>query len=320
MYTSVSTYKNDFVFLGGSKEKGRSSSKKIDKDYTFGFNGQHKDNEIKGVGNSLDFGARIYDSRLGKWLSLDPLQSKYPFASPYNFVSNNPIKFIDVDGRDYSTKVNHTERKIVIQASFYAEKNNKEAMGLATNLSDFWTSQNGKWQYSVKVGEETFLYDIVFETNVGKYVQTDERGSFQIQDTKGPYNEVKILKDKEFDKQAKLLGSSNENESIEGFNWANSIVLPNSSKRDKNILKHEGAHAFNVRHKKEESISEPNVDDIGDDLNANDVTDILGGAGIGIRNEMQKDESWPGGTNTKTESVGSAPDNFNTGKVIPKKK
>jgi hypothetical protein len=37
------------------------------KDYRFGFNGQEKDNELKGVGNSLDFNFRVYDSRLGKF-------------------------------------------------------------------------------------------------------------------------------------------------------------------------------------------------------------------------------------------------------------
>jgi len=63
-----------------------------------GFNGMRKDDEISGVGNSLDFGARIYDSRLGRWLSLDPLQSKYPSLSSYCFAANNPILFID--GRD----------------------------------------------------------------------------------------------------------------------------------------------------------------------------------------------------------------------------
>jgi RHS repeat-associated protein len=47
--------------------------------YRFGFNGQEKDDEVKVEGNSLDFGARIYDSRLGRWLSLDPLQAKYSF-------------------------------------------------------------------------------------------------------------------------------------------------------------------------------------------------------------------------------------------------
>ncbi|MCX6232776.1 MAG: RHS repeat-associated core domain-containing protein [Bacteroidetes bacterium] len=66
----------------------------------FGFNGQEKDDEIKGTGNSLDFGARIYDPRIGRWLALDPLQAKYPDLSPYNFCANNPIIFIDPNGKE----------------------------------------------------------------------------------------------------------------------------------------------------------------------------------------------------------------------------
>jgi RHS repeat-associated protein len=68
--------------------------------YRFGFNGKEKDDEIDGVtGSKLDFGARIYDSRLGRWLALDPLAAKYPFASPYNFALNTPIQAKDPDGR-----------------------------------------------------------------------------------------------------------------------------------------------------------------------------------------------------------------------------
>jgi RHS repeat-associated protein len=67
--------------------------------YRHGFNGMEQDNEVSGSGNSLDFGARIYDSRLGRWMSTDPLQKKYPSLSPYNFVANSPILFIDPDGR-----------------------------------------------------------------------------------------------------------------------------------------------------------------------------------------------------------------------------
>jgi RHS repeat-associated protein len=67
--------------------------------YRFGFNGKEQDNEVKGEGNSYDFGARIYDSRLSRWMSLDPLQIKYPSLSPYNFVANSPILFVDPDGR-----------------------------------------------------------------------------------------------------------------------------------------------------------------------------------------------------------------------------
>lgn len=70
--------------------------------YRFGFNGQHKDNEIKGIGNSLDFGARMYDSRLGRWLSLDPLQKKYPSLSAYHFSNNNPIYFKDFEGKYFT--------------------------------------------------------------------------------------------------------------------------------------------------------------------------------------------------------------------------
>lgn len=67
--------------------------------YRFGFNGKEKDKETYGEGNEYDFGARIYDPRIGRWLALDPLQAKYPSLSPYNFVANNPIIAIDPDGK-----------------------------------------------------------------------------------------------------------------------------------------------------------------------------------------------------------------------------
>jgi RHS repeat-associated protein len=68
--------------------------------YSFRFNGKELDKEIYGDGNALDFGARIYDGRLGRWMSCDPLQMNYADLSPYNFVSNMPISAIDPDGRD----------------------------------------------------------------------------------------------------------------------------------------------------------------------------------------------------------------------------
>ncbi|MBS4064318.1 MAG: hypothetical protein KGZ74_07140 [Chitinophagaceae bacterium] len=68
--------------------------------YRYGFNGKEEDDEVKGDGNQIAYEERIYDSRLGRWLSLDPLQKKYPGETNYGFVSNNPIIFADVDGRD----------------------------------------------------------------------------------------------------------------------------------------------------------------------------------------------------------------------------
>lgn len=40
--------------------------------YKFGFNGQEKDDKIKGEGNTYAFKHRIYDTRLGRFLSTDP--------------------------------------------------------------------------------------------------------------------------------------------------------------------------------------------------------------------------------------------------------
>lgn len=67
--------------------------------YRYSFNGKENDDEIAGNNNTLDFGARVYDCRIGKWLSIDPEQTDYPHTSTYAFVLNNPITFIDPDGK-----------------------------------------------------------------------------------------------------------------------------------------------------------------------------------------------------------------------------
>ena len=55
----------------------------------------------EGRGNSYDFGARILDPRVGRFLSLDPLMSSFPWQSPYVFAGNDPIRFIDTDEGSY---------------------------------------------------------------------------------------------------------------------------------------------------------------------------------------------------------------------------
>lgn len=66
--------------------------------YRYGFNGKENDNEVKGEGNQQDYGMRIYDPRLGRFLSVDPIARDYPWYTPYQFAGNMPIKFIDLDG------------------------------------------------------------------------------------------------------------------------------------------------------------------------------------------------------------------------------
>jgi hypothetical protein len=72
---------------------------------------------VKGEGNSLDFGARIYDPRIGRWLSVDPIQKKYPAWSPYNYVMNSPLKLKDDNGEDVVVTI--TDNTITFSSTIY---------------------------------------------------------------------------------------------------------------------------------------------------------------------------------------------------------
>lgn len=73
--------------------------------YRYGFNGQEKDDEIKGSENSYEFTYRIYDSRIGRFLSVDPLAPNYPWNTPYAFAENRVIEGIDLEGLEYATAI-----------------------------------------------------------------------------------------------------------------------------------------------------------------------------------------------------------------------
>src|SRR5688572_17437974 len=79
--------------------------------YRYGFNGKENDNEVKGEGNQQDYGMRIYDPRLGRFLSVDPLTSDYPWFTPYQFSGNMPIWAVDIDGMEGDKKPNENENK-----------------------------------------------------------------------------------------------------------------------------------------------------------------------------------------------------------------
>ncbi|MDQ0110240.1 RHS repeat-associated protein [Chitinophaga terrae (ex Kim and Jung 2007)] len=66
--------------------------------YRYGFNGKENDNEVKGEGSQQDYGMRIYDPMLGKFLSVDPLMKKYAYLSPYAYAENDVISSKDLDG------------------------------------------------------------------------------------------------------------------------------------------------------------------------------------------------------------------------------
>lgn len=67
-------------------------------EYRYGFQGQENDTEIKGEGNSVNYKYRMHDPRVGRFFATDPLASRYPFMTPYQFSSNSPIGALEVEG------------------------------------------------------------------------------------------------------------------------------------------------------------------------------------------------------------------------------
>jgi RHS repeat-associated protein len=75
--------------------------------YRYGFNGKENDNDIE-IG-AQDYGMRIYDTRLGRFLSVDPIAKSYPRFTPYQFASNIPISGIDLDGLEFLPRFNQSD-------------------------------------------------------------------------------------------------------------------------------------------------------------------------------------------------------------------
>jgi RHS repeat-associated protein len=67
--------------------------------YKYGFNGKENQDELLGEANGQDFGARMYDARVARWWGLDEKLSKKASFSPFLFGANNPIIFVDPDGK-----------------------------------------------------------------------------------------------------------------------------------------------------------------------------------------------------------------------------
>src|SRR5690606_31648052 len=109
--------------------------------------------------NVYDFGARNYMPDLGRWANIDPLAEKYWNVTPYGYVFNNPVYFIDPDGKQINLS--------------HIRDNNKEAYD--TLISELQKITG----YTLSVDDKGFLS---FKTEKGKngkdqaVISKDENG------------------------------------------------------------------------------------------------------------------------------------------------
>jgi hypothetical protein len=81
--------------------------------------------------NQYDYGFRIYDPRIGRFLSVDPITSDYPWYTPYQFAGNKPIAFTDLDGLEESPAA---ERMISWHTAAALGKTDAERLAIYKNL------------------------------------------------------------------------------------------------------------------------------------------------------------------------------------------
>ena len=147
----------------------------IDMRHYFGsaykFNGKEKDDE---TGYSY-YGARYYTDRLSIWLSVDPLADKYPHLSPYAYCANNPILYVDPDGKE----------KVI---SFMVKNKNKEQINgdkIAISVAKNYPENNGVihfWGHGIidgrtskNIGVETAKEDIFSTKKFGDFLQENSK-------------------------------------------------------------------------------------------------------------------------------------------------
>jgi RHS repeat-associated protein len=152
--------------------------------YRYGFNGMEKDDEIKGAGNSYDFGARMYDARVGRWKTIDPLSKKYPSMTPYSYTANNPILYIEIDGREFDLSNLTDEEKLGYEKKLKLLKENSKIFNYYYSVLE-----NSKTVYTIRVdpkkaGNGSFYpqgsKSLGYDPNTVEFKSLDDAGLYVI--------------------------------------------------------------------------------------------------------------------------------------------
>ncbi len=263
-------------------------------------------NNIDNETNYTYFGARYYDSDLSSWLSVDPLASKYPSLSPYNYCANNPVILVDPDGRDYELAINHDSRTITIKASYYTQSGNTNEYNSALQSVQVWNKQSGNYNYVVGKGDNAVQYSVNFDLQV---IQVDN-----------PYKEGNKDRAKYIDNSEKITPNQSSNiyqllpdsdlnldSNTNGITVSGNVIKVKNSRANSCTGSHEVGHSLGLDHFTS-GILTPSSNDQNrtNEINKQYVKRI-------ITNAYNPNNKVGIGSITET---GVAPEKFNKGEVI----
>ncbi|MCQ2209920.1 MAG: hypothetical protein MJZ34_06475 [Paludibacteraceae bacterium] len=145
----------------GMTEPGRSWNAG---DYRFGYTGHEKGNDMAEGVYTTEY--RLLDTRLGRWMSVDPLAGDFAWMSPYNYCGGNPIVMVDPYGMSTKVADNGNGTYTVIGGSLedkdrniYVYSKDKEgkytikgkSIGFTLTITSFWDADKNDWAKGTKI-------------------------------------------------------------------------------------------------------------------------------------------------------------------------
>ena len=115
--------------------------------YRYGFNGKERDDEVKGAANQIDYGMRVYDPRIARFLSIDPLASKYPWYTPYQYAGNMPVWMTDLDGAEPNPSQYLDQRLKVDLTKMPDSYTTSSGRSVVTGVRDNGIRDNAAWYW-----------------------------------------------------------------------------------------------------------------------------------------------------------------------------